>query len=113
MKKTIIFVIVILALAAGCSSSNKPVASNERWDYKEGFVVAKENGRVLVVRDRVTNETPLSKILEEAQPNAIWLSVGQAQYDHVSAGDQISIDIPNGAVDESYPAQASADISKK
>lgn len=112
MRISFILVMLILFLATGCSTNND-ITSNEQWSYKEGFVVAKENDRILVVR-RVTNiETPLSDILEEAQPNAIWLSVDKSDYDSVSVGDQVSINIANGAIDQSYPAQAAADVIKK
>lgn len=113
MKKMFILLFAVLVLATGCSSNNSG-ESGEIWDYREGFVVTKEDGRILVVRDKVANlEAPLSEILEEAQPNAIWLSVDKTDYDAISVGDQVSIKIPNGAVDQSYPAQATADVTKK
>ena len=75
MKKMFVLLMFVLVLATGCSSDINS-ESDEHWNHKEGFVVAKEDGRVLVVRDRVDNiEAPLNEILEDAQPNAIWLSV--------------------------------------
>ncbi|GIP26317.1 hypothetical protein J23TS9_14470 [Paenibacillus sp. J23TS9] len=113
MKKMFVLFVFVLVLATGCSSDNTS-ESDGRWNHKEGFVVAKENGRVLVVRDRVDNiEAPLNEILEDASPNAIWLSVDKKGFDVVSVGDQVSINIHNGAIDQSYPAQASADVIKK
>lgn len=94
--------------------TNNEGIPDERWDHKEGYVVSKENGRVLVVRDQVANiEAPLSEILEDAKPNAIWLSVDKAEYDSVVVGDKLSVTIANGAIDMSYPAQATADVVKK
>lgn len=108
-----VLLLLVLILATGCSSNNNS-ESNEHWNYKEGFVVAKDDGRVLVVRDRVENiEAPINEILEGAQPNAIWLSVDKKGFDAVSVGDEVRINIPNGAIDQSYPAQASADVIKK
>ncbi|MDQ8739012.1 DUF3221 domain-containing protein [Paenibacillus sp. LHD-38] len=115
MKKMFILLFAVLVLATGCSSNNN---NSDRygkiWDFRKGFVVTKEDGRILVVRDKVANlEVPLSEILEEAQPNAIWLSVDKTDYDAILVGDQVSIKIPNGTVDLSYPAQATADVTKK
>lgn len=75
-KICIIMLSIALVMVTGCSMNNK-VGSVESWDYTEGYVISKENGRVLIVRERVNNieKTPLNKILKEAQPNAIWLSV--------------------------------------
>lgn len=62
----------------GCSSKNN--SDDGHWNQKEGYVVAKEISKVLVVRDEVANidTTPLSEILKVAKPNAIWLSVDKA-----------------------------------
>ncbi|MWV46063.1 DUF3221 domain-containing protein [Paenibacillus sp. HJL G12] len=111
MRKHWIFAVILL-LITGCSAA-KVAEPEGRWDHKHGYVVAKENGRVLVVRKQAAPETPLNDILAEAQPDAIWLSVGKGDYDAVSVGDEVGIRIANGAIDESYPAQAGADIDIK
>jgi len=111
MSKIIMWLFVLLTLAAGPPSPNQ--AADDRWDVKEGYVVAKENGRILVVRDHVPDfHAPLNEILEDAIPNAIWLSVNQADFDAAEIGDKIGISIPNGAINQSYPAQAAADVEK-
>ncbi|MFE5321852.1 DUF3221 domain-containing protein [Paenibacillus sp. NPDC056579] len=71
--------------------------------------MSKENGRVLIVRERVNNieKTPLNKILKEAQPNAIWLTVNNADYDKVNIGDKVKTSI-DGVIFKSYPAKAKA-----
>lgn len=108
IKKMVVLLVVLLLTIVGCSSSNS------KWDYKEGFVIAKENNSVLVVRNKVPNfNAQLSEILENVKPNAIWLSVGQADYNTIVVGDHINFNITNGVVDHSYPAQAQADSIKK
>lgn len=118
MKKNLLFIVFLLAIAGvistGCSSSSES-SKDGPWDYSEGYVVAKENGRVLVVRDQVSDfNAPLNDILESAAPNAMWISVSKADFNKVAVGDHVDIHFPNGvAIDQSYPAQTSADISKK
>ncbi|MGN7359754.1 DUF3221 domain-containing protein [Paenibacillus sp. SAF-054] len=112
MRKYGILAVMLLLLVMGCSAA-KDAAPEGRWDHKNGYVVAKENGRVLVVRKQAAPDTPLNEILEKAQPDAIWLSVGKDDYVSVSVGDEVGIRIANGAIDESYPEQAGADIGKK
>ncbi|BBH24849.1 hypothetical protein Back11_61940 [Paenibacillus baekrokdamisoli] len=115
MKRTVLFLAFLLALlcvvGTGCSSNN----SDERWDYRDGFVVAKEGDKILVVRDKVADsKAPLSEILENAKPNAMWISVDKADYDAVTVDDRVSINFPNGGViNQSYPAQTTADVDKK
>ncbi|MBE1441315.1 hypothetical protein GGC63_000732 [Paenibacillus sp. OAS669] len=67
-----------------------------------------------MVRDKPSNfEAPLNEILMNAEPNAMWISE-QADYDAVAVGDRVSIEIPNGGgIDQSYPAQTTADVKKK
>ena len=114
MKKMFILLFAVLVLATGCSLNNSG-KSDEIWDYREGFVVTKEDGRISVVRDKVANlEAPLSEILEEAQTKCNLAFSGQNRLRcYLGGGDQVSIKIPNGAVDQSYPAQATADVTKK
>ncbi|MDR9852993.1 DUF3221 domain-containing protein [Paenibacillus sp. VCA1] len=111
MSKWLIWMVMFLVLAAGPSPSGS--VADDRWNVKEGFVVEKKPGKILVVRDKVQNPNmTLAQILEDAQPNAIWLSVSQADYDAVEKGDQVSIAIPDGLILESYPAQAAAHVDK-
>ncbi|WP_274654606.1 DUF3221 domain-containing protein [Paenibacillus humicola] len=113
MRKSLVFLYFLLTvILTGCSSSSN---SDERWDYNEGFVVSKESGRILVVRNKPSDfEAPLNEILKNADPNAMWISVEQVDYDAVAAGDHVSINIPDGGgVDQSYPAQTTADVEIK
>ncbi|WP_435921121.1 DUF3221 domain-containing protein [Paenibacillus sp. DYY-L-2] len=118
MKKNLLFILFLFVIAGvmstGCSSSLES-SKDGPWDYREGYVVAKENGRVLVVRDQVSDfSAPLNDILESAAPNAMWISVSKADLNEVAVGDHVDIHFPNGvAIDQSYPAQTSAEISKK
>lgn len=34
--------------------------------------------------------------MKNAKPNAMWISVEQADYDSVAVGDHVSINFPNG-----------------
>lgn len=105
---------ILLAMAvvlAGCSQAGKSDA--EGWNYKEGYVVAKENGKILVIRDRVEQTgANLGDLLINVQPNAIWLSVDKEEYDTVRIGDKVSVTIPDGQVNPSYPAKADAIVSE-
>ncbi|MCT1402849.1 hypothetical protein M4D81_28035 [Paenibacillus sp. p3-SID867] len=65
---------------------------DERWNYKEGFDVAKENDRILVVRGRADIESPLSEILNDEMP----------KYRKCSTG----------IIDMSIPIQAKEEIEK-
>lgn len=114
MKKSLMLVLFLLGVTGtGCSSSDNSM--DGPWDYNEGYVVAKEGGRVLVVRDQVSDfNAPLNEILERSAPNAMWISVSKADYNEVAVGDHVDIHYPNGAaIDQSYPAQTTADIRKK
>lgn len=134
MKKAALLLAIMLLTATGCGSGNTHNAntpdeisptkqintpgtdsnSQINWDYKEGIVIAKENNEVLVVRDEVSDiNAPLNELLEEAKPNAIWLGVEDKYYDAVAVGDQVVIYIPNGTVNQSYPAQATAKLFVK
>lgn len=114
MRKSlvILFFLLTVMVFAGCSSSSN---SDNSWDYNEGFVVSKEGGRILMVRDKPSDfEVPLSEILKYAEPNAMWISVEQADYDAVTVGDHVGINFPKGGgmIDQSYPAQTTADVEK-
>ncbi|GMK49069.1 hypothetical protein PghCCS26_61990 [Paenibacillus glycanilyticus] len=111
MKKglLILFFLLTVMVFVGCSSSSN---SDDSWDYNEGFVVSKEDGRILVVREKPSDfKDPLSDILQNAKPNAMWISVEQVDYDAFAVGDHVSIKIPNGGIiNRSYPAQTTADV---
>ncbi|MGE7827314.1 hypothetical protein [Paenibacillus sp. NPDC093718] len=86
---------------------------DERWNYKEGFDVAKENDRILVVRCRADIESPLSEMLNYEMPNAIWLTVKKSYYDATTVGDRISISIGirgTGTIDMSFPVEAKEEL---
>ncbi|MCM3628479.1 YobA family protein [Paenibacillus glycanilyticus] len=92
--------------------TNKPVGYSKTvnpWNYEEGYVVAKEDSRVLIVRDKVDFELSLSKILKSAQPDAIWFTVEKANYDAVAIGDHVKATVAGGMINLSYPAQGKAD----
>lgn len=112
MKKAFVMLIFILFLVAGCSSNND-IGSNEHWDREEGYIVAKENGRILIVPNKVENfKITLDEILKASKPYAIWLAVDKSEYDAVEVYDHVRIEI-NGGIDQSYPEQASGDVVKK
>lgn len=112
-KKYLVFSLVILILIAGFLTFFN-FFSDEHWNYKAGFVVAKENNKLLIVREKPTvNEVSINEILENAQPDAIWLTVDESDYKIVSVGDKVKMKIPSGAIDQSYPAQAAGDIKIK
>lgn len=128
MRNLFVLAIAFLFVLTGCSSNsasdvnrvdgtdavNNSSEYSESWNYKEGFVIAKQDGEVLVVRNEVSDiKAPLNELLQEAKPDAIWLSVDDASYEAVTVGDQVSIYIPNGMVDQSYPAQATAELYLK
>jgi hypothetical protein len=79
------------------------------WNYKEGYIVAKEDQRFLLVRKTTATDIKnkeLQQILDDAQPDAIWIKVANKDdYESFVVGDLISITIDRG-VDQSYPAQA-------
>ncbi|MGF7036101.1 hypothetical protein J2T17_007152 [Paenibacillus mucilaginosus] len=115
MKILILILLVVPVLTMGCSTKNN-VKSDELWDYKDGFVVAKEDGRVLVVRNKVDNPNePLNEILENALPDAIWVQVDKSDFASVMIGDEVSISFPDGVglINQSYPLQTKANVARK
>ncbi|MWC28037.1 DUF3221 domain-containing protein [Paenibacillus sp. MMS18-CY102] len=50
--------VAIVVLVAGCSSSND--GEDNIWTYKEGYVAAKQNSKVLVVRDEISRSSKQS-----------------------------------------------------
>lgn len=105
-----LMVFIVTGVVTGCYFESR-YNKDEIWDYKEGYVFAKENGRILVLREYIKNEKPLNELLPEVKPNAILLSVDEVDYNEVSIGDHINIMITHG-IDQSYPAMAKADVSK-
>ncbi|WP_281279676.1 DUF3221 domain-containing protein [Paenibacillus lentus] len=85
------------------------------WNYDEGYVVAKDeaNLMILVVKNHVTDlkNKSIEKIIEEADPNAIWITTDRATYDSILIGDHVKIkDI--GTVLQSYPGQTKGKVTK-
>ena len=86
----------------------KRSGSNDAWNYKEGFVIAKEGQKILMVRYDLGGKT-VGQILKESQP-AIWISVkDKSQYDSIVLGDKVSVKYEDIVIiDQSYPAQTSS-----
>ncbi|WP_054023955.1 DUF3221 domain-containing protein [Bacillus sp. FJAT-28004] len=110
--KNLFFLVIMLTFFSGCSvNSVNEDDSKKNWDYKEGFVVSKEDSKILVVQNSNITELKqksIEEILDIVQPNAIWVTAEkEADLDVIEVGDQVSIKI-DGGVDQSYPAQTSA-----
>lgn len=112
--------IAAVLLLGGCAltmpkSSEQPLAksqdigSNDPWNYNEGFVIAKEDQKILMVRYDLGEKT-VGQILKESQPNAIWIEVkDKSQYDSIVLGDKVSVKYEDIAIiNTSYPAQTSS-----
>ena len=86
----------------------KSGGSNDAWNYKEGFVIAKEGQKVLMVRYDLGGKT-VGQILKESQP-AISIAVkDKSQYDSIVLGDKVSVKYEDMVIiDQSYPAQTSS-----
>ncbi|KRE35219.1 DUF3221 domain-containing protein [Paenibacillus sp. Soil522] len=87
--------------------------SNNGWNYKEGFVIAKEGQKILMVRylkAQDLGEKTIGQILKESQPNAIWIAVkDKLQYDSIVLGDKVSVKYEDmSIIEQSYPAQTSS-----
>ncbi|MEK3913048.1 DUF3221 domain-containing protein [Paenibacillus sp. FSL H7-0331] len=112
--KYVMLVATIFLCMTGCSTNNPNDGNPKVWDYREGYVIAKEYHKYLVVRNtnsaEIKNKT-VSQLLKEAQPDAIWITV-HTDNDSIHIGDKVSISI-DGGIDQSYPAQASAKDFKK
>lgn len=87
----------------------KSSGSNDAWNNKEGFVIAKEGQKILMVRYDLGEKT-VGQILKESQPNAIWIKVkDKSQYDSIVLGDKVSVIYEDMAIiNQSYPAQTSS-----
>ncbi|MCA0756856.1 YobA family protein [Paenibacillus sp. N4] len=111
MKKWFVFVVMAVILAGCSGNGGKDEAANGGWDYKEGYVIAKDAPRILVVRSgdltELEGKTP-EEFLNVAQPEAMWVSAEKEEdLAAIEVGDKVSIEL-EGAVAESYPAQATA-----
>ncbi|WP_139992139.1 DUF3221 domain-containing protein [Paenibacillus paridis] len=115
MKRLSFILFVILILGAGCSANHES-ESGGVWNYQEGYVAVKDeaNSQLLVVREKVANleNKKIEQILEEAEPDAVWLKVTKKQYGSVNEGDHVKVSI-QGGIDQSYPAQAAVDSIEK
>ncbi|MFC5446825.1 DUF3221 domain-containing protein [Paenibacillus aestuarii] len=103
--KGIFAVLVFMLSLCGCTQQKK-----ESWNYGEGYVVAKENDKVLVVRNKVANiNAPLSEILAN-ESDAIWLTVTKDNSKAVNIGDKVTMAITDGIIEQSYPGQAAGTL---
>jgi len=109
---------VLIALTLGCGKSSNPTSSKnainhdlDQWDHKTGFIIKKENKKVLVVK-YISKEDLQSKTTDEilliSKPNAIWLTVSnEDSYASLKKGDKVNF-IIQGSTSDMYPGEASA-----
>lgn len=113
MKKwSLLAVPCLLLFLIGCSG-NEPT-NTEKWDRSNGFVIRKEDQKILVVRHEPdTSYTSVSQILEQNKPDAIWITVKNSEmYDTIVIGDNVELSI-TGSIKKSYPSQADAAVRIK
>ncbi|MFF2890659.1 DUF3221 domain-containing protein [Paenibacillus sp. NPDC057967] len=120
MKVKAVMTLVLLAAVVtlvGCGSDKKQEAA---WDYQAGRVIAIQDDQLLVVQSKDVTEIELKPELESVdeiltvlRPQAIWLTVtDETDMVGVEVGDDVRVEI-EGAVAESYPAQATASKIEK
>ncbi|WP_424767077.1 DUF3221 domain-containing protein [Paenibacillus sp. sgz302251] len=110
--RNIFAMVIMLILLSGCSANNANGGqSNEIWDYKEGYVMAKESPKILVVQNSDMTEfeeKSIDEILNAVDPNAIWITAeNESDLDAIEVGDKVSLDI-EGEVEQSAPAETTA-----
>ncbi|MGC6584252.1 DUF3221 domain-containing protein [Paenibacillus sp. Dod16] len=113
MKKWSLLVVPCLFLfIVGCSGNES--TNPEKWDRSSGYVIAKEAQKILTVRNiPETGDFSVSELLEQNKPDAIWITVKNPEvYDTISIGDNVELGI-EGAIKNSYPAQANATVKIK
>ena len=102
MQKISVFICFLIFLV-GCGQG----AGNVNWNF-HGTVVAKEDGRILVIDGVEAKEieaSSLEEMLEAGHP-AAWFAVEKKVYEKVLLGD--SVNILYEIMLESYPGQAEA-----
>lgn len=110
MKKWSLLVLPCLFLfIIGCTGNES--TNPEKWDRTNGYVIGKEEQKILVVRQiPETGNISVSQILEQNKPDAIWVTVKNSEvYDAIVIGDKVELSI-EGSIKNSYPAQATATV---
>ncbi|HBU83812.1 MAG TPA: DUF3221 domain-containing protein [Paenibacillus sp.] len=113
MKKWSLLVVPCLFLfIVGCSGNES--TNPEKWDRSNGYVIAKEDQKILIVRHiPETGNISVSELLEQNKPDAIWITLKNPEvYDTIAIGDNVELSI-EGAIKKSYPAQANATVKVK
>lgn len=113
MKKWSLLVVPFLLLfIVGCSGNES--TNLEKWDRSNGYVIGKEDQKILVVKHTPENSHILmSQILEQNKLDAIWISVQNSEvYNTIVIGDNVDLSI-TGPIKKSYPSQATATVRIK
>lgn len=113
MRKWSLFVIASLFLVIVACSGNASTTP-EKWDHSNGYVIAKEEQKILTVRHiPETGNRSVTELLEYNKPDAIWITVKNPEvYDTIKIGDNVQLSI-EGVIKKSYPAQADATVKVK
>lgn len=100
---------LIIVACSGNESTNP-----EKWDRSNGYVIAKEEQKILIVRHiPEKGNISVSELLEHNKPDAIWITVKNSEvYDTIMIGDTVELRI-EGVIKKSYPAQADATVTVK
>ncbi|MEW4430240.1 MULTISPECIES: DUF3221 domain-containing protein [Paenibacillus] len=114
MKKWSVLVVVpcLFLLIVGCSGNES--TTPEKWDRSNGYVIAKEDHKMLIVRHiPETGNISVSQILEQNKPDATWITVKNLDvYDTIAIGDNVELSL-EGSIKKSYPSQATATLKIK
>lgn len=113
MKKWSLLVVPCLLLfIVGCSGNES--TNPEKWDRSNGYVIAKEDQKILIVRHiSEPSNISVSELLEQNKPDAIWVTLKNPEvYDTIAIGDNVELSI-EGVIKNSYPAQANATVKVK
>ena len=102
----------LLLFIIGCSSNES--ITPEKWDRSEGYVIEKEDLKILVVRHiPETGNISVSQILELNEPDATWITVNNSEvYQTIVIGDHVELSIEE-SIKKSYPSQANATVRIK
>lgn len=124
MKKLIVTFLLVSLILSGCSlnegsnsegstgSTNEEATNPTNDTTITGYIIEKEKERLLIVEGldesefNITQQT-VDEILKIADPNAIWISIGDIKDNDFNVGEQVKVTV-DGGVNTSFPAQASA-----
>ncbi|WP_145321755.1 DUF3221 domain-containing protein [Paenibacillus xylanexedens] len=113
MKKWSLLVVPFLLLfIIGCSGNES--TNPEKWDRSNGYVIGKEDHKILVVKHTPeTGNISISQIFEQNTLDAIWITLKNSEvYDTIVIGDNVDLSI-TGPIKKSYPSQATATVRIK